>query len=126
MRGPEIEQTVLGGLPGHSRVHRPNTSGRPSLGIDGRDSYACVVKELVYGRLLLSAANRSADRVGYHDGAYHATFGEHLERVLRLASTCETQLGFAAAIASRWSRAMGTSTSSSITPASSAPASSTP
>jgi long-chain acyl-CoA synthetase len=50
------------------------------------------VKELVYGRLLLSAANRSADRVGFHDGPYHATFGEHIERVLRLASGLRTEL----------------------------------
>jgi acyl-CoA synthetase (AMP-forming)/AMP-acid ligase II len=52
-----------------------------------------VVKELVYGRLLLAAANRFADRIGYHDGAYHGTFGEHLERVLRLSSTFGTELG---------------------------------
>lgn len=44
------------------------------------------MKELVYGRLLFSAASRNADRVGFHDGAYKATFGEHLERVLQLAS----------------------------------------
>ncbi|MGZ6977085.1 MAG: AMP-binding protein [Acidimicrobiia bacterium] len=44
------------------------------------------MKELVYGRLLLSAVGRNADRVGVHDSAYQATFGEHLERVLRLAS----------------------------------------
>ncbi|MGZ8763440.1 MAG: AMP-binding protein [Acidimicrobiia bacterium] len=51
------------------------------------------MKELVFGRLLLPAADRSADRVGYHDRAYHATFGEHLERVLRLASALRTELG---------------------------------
>ena len=47
----------------------------------------------MYGRLLLSAANRSADRVGFHDGAYHGTFGVHLERTLRLASAMQTELG---------------------------------
>ena len=51
------------------------------------------MKELVYGRLLLSAANRSADRIGFHDGAYHGTFGVHLERTLRLASAMQTELG---------------------------------
>ena len=51
------------------------------------------MKELVYGRLLLSAATRSADRVGFHDGAYHGTFGGHLERTLRLASAMQTELG---------------------------------
>lgn len=56
-------------------------------------AYGTGVKELVYGRLLLSAANRSADRVGFHDGAYHGTFGVHLERTLRLASAMRTELG---------------------------------
>jgi long-chain acyl-CoA synthetase len=51
------------------------------------------VKELVYGRLLLPAANGSADRVGFHDGAYHGTYGAHLERVLRLVSALRTELG---------------------------------
>ncbi|MGZ8752452.1 MAG: AMP-binding protein, partial [Acidimicrobiia bacterium] len=51
------------------------------------------MKELVFGRLLLPAADRSADRVGFHDRAYHATFGEHLERVLCLASALRTELG---------------------------------
>ncbi len=50
------------------------------------------MKELVYGRLLLAAANRSADRVGFHDGSYHGTFGEHLERVLRLGAALRTEL----------------------------------
>ncbi|MGZ8765690.1 MAG: AMP-binding protein, partial [Acidimicrobiia bacterium] len=51
------------------------------------------MKELVFGRLLLPAADRSADRVGFHDRAYHATFGEHLERVLCLATALRTELG---------------------------------
>ncbi len=46
----------------------------------------------MYGRLLFAAANRAADRVGYHDGAYHGTFGEHIERVLRLASALGSEL----------------------------------
>jgi long-chain acyl-CoA synthetase len=44
------------------------------------------MKELVYHRLLLPAVERNADRLGFHDGEYHATFGEHLDRVARLAS----------------------------------------
>jgi long-chain acyl-CoA synthetase len=44
------------------------------------------MKELVYHRLLLPTVERNADRVGFHDGDYHATFGEHLDRVGRLAS----------------------------------------
>jgi long-chain acyl-CoA synthetase len=44
------------------------------------------MKELVYHRILLPAVERNADRVAFFDGAYQATFGEHLERVGRLAS----------------------------------------
>ena len=43
------------------------------------------MKELVYHRLLLPTVERHADRPGFIDGDYHATFGEHLERVMRLA-----------------------------------------
>ncbi|HEY5077143.1 MAG TPA: long-chain-fatty-acid--CoA ligase [Acidimicrobiia bacterium] len=43
------------------------------------------MKELVYHRLLLPTVERNADRPGFIDGEYHATFGEHLERVMRLA-----------------------------------------
>jgi long-chain acyl-CoA synthetase len=44
------------------------------------------MKELVYHRLLLPAVERNADRVAFFDGEYRATFGEHLDRVSRLAS----------------------------------------
>jgi long-chain acyl-CoA synthetase len=44
------------------------------------------VKELVYHRLLLPAVERSADRLGFVDGDYRATFAEHLDRVGRLAN----------------------------------------
>jgi long-chain acyl-CoA synthetase len=44
------------------------------------------VKELVYHRLLLPAVDRNADRLGFIDGDYTATFGEHLDRVGRLAN----------------------------------------
>lgn len=43
------------------------------------------MKELVYNRLLLPAVERNADRVGFRDGEYTATFGEHLDRVTHLA-----------------------------------------
>lgn len=44
------------------------------------------MKELVYHRLLLPAVERNADRLAFFDGEYRATFGEHLDRVARLAS----------------------------------------
>jgi len=43
------------------------------------------MKELVYHRMLLPAVERNADRPGFFDGEYRATFGEHLDRVARLA-----------------------------------------
>jgi long-chain acyl-CoA synthetase len=43
------------------------------------------VKELVYHRLLLPTVERHADRPGFFDGEYRATFGEHLDRVMHLA-----------------------------------------
>ena len=44
------------------------------------------MKELVYHRLLLPAVERNADRVGFFDGEYRATFAEHLDRVARVAA----------------------------------------
>ena len=44
------------------------------------------MKELVYHRLLLPAVERNAGRLGFIDGDYRATFGEHLDRVGRLSS----------------------------------------
>ncbi len=44
------------------------------------------MKELVYHRMLLPAVERNADRVAFFDGEYEATFGQHLDRVARLAS----------------------------------------
>ena len=43
------------------------------------------MKELVYHRHLLPAANRYADKVGVIDGAYSATYAQHLDRVGRAA-----------------------------------------
>ena len=42
------------------------------------------MKELVYARLFLPAAERHAQRVSITDGGYTATFAEHAVRVLRL------------------------------------------
>ena len=44
------------------------------------------MKELVYHRHLLPAANRFADKVGVIDGSYSATYAQHLDRVGRAAS----------------------------------------
>lgn len=51
------------------------------------------MKELVFHRHLLPALERWPDRVGFHDGAYRATFQQHGDRVLRLASSMRTELG---------------------------------
>ena len=51
------------------------------------------MKELVAHRTLLPSFERYADKVGFHDGDHHATFGEHGERVLRLADSMHRHLG---------------------------------
>jgi long-chain acyl-CoA synthetase len=51
------------------------------------------VKELVYHRLFLPAAERYAGRPAVHDGEHHASFGEHAARVLRLAHGLRHELG---------------------------------
>ena len=43
------------------------------------------MKELVYHRMLLPAVEAHSDKVGVVDGDHRATFGEHLDRVCRLA-----------------------------------------
>ena len=53
------------------------------------------VKELVYHRSLLSAADQFADKVISIDGEFRATFTEHLERVLRLGDGMRRELGVA-------------------------------
>jgi acyl-CoA synthetase (AMP-forming)/AMP-acid ligase II len=53
------------------------------------------VKELVYGRLFLPAAERHAHRTAVSDGTYAATFGEHAGRVLQVADALRRQLGLA-------------------------------
>jgi acyl-CoA synthetase (AMP-forming)/AMP-acid ligase II len=51
------------------------------------------MRELVFHRLFFPAMERWASKVGFHDGGYHATFGEHAERVVRLADSMRRQLG---------------------------------
>jgi long-chain acyl-CoA synthetase len=53
------------------------------------------VKELVLHRTFLPAVERFADKVAFHDGAYHGTLGQHGERVLRLGDAMRRQLGMA-------------------------------
>ena len=50
------------------------------------------MKELVFHRLFLPAAERWADRVAFHDAGYSADFSHHSERVLRLADAMKRQL----------------------------------
>ena len=51
------------------------------------------MKDLVYHRMLLPAAERYADKVATIDGEFTATFGEHLDRTLRLADGLGAELG---------------------------------
>jgi acyl-CoA synthetase (AMP-forming)/AMP-acid ligase II len=51
------------------------------------------VKDLVYHRMLLPAANRYADKTATLDGPFSATYSEHIERTLRLAGGLGAELG---------------------------------
>ena len=51
------------------------------------------MKELIYARLFLPAAERHADRAAIHDGTYSATFGEHAQRALKLTDALASGLG---------------------------------
>jgi acyl-CoA synthetase (AMP-forming)/AMP-acid ligase II len=51
------------------------------------------MKELVFHRLFFPAIDRFGEKVGFHDGAYRATFHQHADRVLRLATAMRTELG---------------------------------
>jgi acyl-CoA synthetase (AMP-forming)/AMP-acid ligase II len=53
------------------------------------------VKDLVYHRMLLPAAERYADKAATLDGEFTATYSEHVERTLRLADGLSTELGLA-------------------------------
>jgi acyl-CoA synthetase (AMP-forming)/AMP-acid ligase II len=51
------------------------------------------MKELVASRTLLEAVERYADKVAFHDGAYHGTFAQHGDRVMRLGDAMRRELG---------------------------------
>jgi acyl-CoA synthetase (AMP-forming)/AMP-acid ligase II len=51
------------------------------------------MKDLVYHRSLLPTANRFADKTAVIDGDFKATYGEHLDRVLRLGDGMRSELG---------------------------------
>jgi acyl-CoA synthetase (AMP-forming)/AMP-acid ligase II len=51
------------------------------------------MKELVYHRQLLPTADRLADKPAFFNRPYEATFGEHVDRVLRLADGLRGELG---------------------------------
>lgn len=51
------------------------------------------MKDLVYQRSLLPITDRYSDKVAILDGAFTATFAEHLDRVLRLSDGIGKQLG---------------------------------
>jgi long-chain acyl-CoA synthetase len=51
------------------------------------------MKELVFHRQFLPMLDRWPDKMAFHDGAYHATFQHHGDRVLRLADSMRSQLG---------------------------------
>ncbi len=51
------------------------------------------MKELIYGRHLLPVAERYAAKPAVFDGPHRATYGEHLDRVLRLGDGLRRELG---------------------------------
>ena len=51
------------------------------------------MKDLVYHRSLLPAAARFADKTASIDGAFHATYAQHTERVLKLADAMRNEIG---------------------------------
>ena len=53
------------------------------------------MRELAYHRLLLPMAERHASKPATIDGAFTATYGEHVERTLRLTSALRGPLGLA-------------------------------
>jgi long-chain acyl-CoA synthetase len=53
------------------------------------------MRELAYHRLLLPIAEQHAAKVATIDGAFTSTYGEHVERSLRLAGALRRELGLA-------------------------------
>ena len=52
------------------------------------------MKELVYHRSLIPATERHSDKTAVIDGDYRATYGQHLDRVLRLVNGMSRELNF--------------------------------
>ncbi len=50
------------------------------------------MKDLIYHRCVIPAANRYAAKTAVIDGDYRATYSEHMDRVLRLASGMKSEL----------------------------------
>ena len=53
------------------------------------------MKELIYHRQLLPAADRHPDKVGFVDGPRSSTYAQHVERCSRLANALASELGVA-------------------------------
>jgi acyl-CoA synthetase (AMP-forming)/AMP-acid ligase II len=51
------------------------------------------MKDLIYHRSLISASNRYANKTAVIEGEYRATYGEHMDRVLRLANGMKSEAG---------------------------------
>ncbi len=51
------------------------------------------MKELIASRTFFSAVEQYADKIGFHDGDYHATYAQHADRVLRLCDALHSGLG---------------------------------
>ena len=85
-RGPgPPERSAVGDSPVGAAGYDPVAPGPTTLGVP--------VKELVYHRMLLPQVERMADKVGFIDGEYRATFAQHIDRVGRLAHALAHQLG---------------------------------
>ena len=72
---PERGRTAEGARPVVTSASEVPTGGRS-------------MRELAYHRLLLPVAERFASKVATIDGTFTATFGEHVERTMRLATRC--------------------------------------
>jgi long-chain acyl-CoA synthetase len=83
------------GDPARDGTMSAKISAGPAL--DGRRAVdadqGVFMKELVYHRLLLPAAERYGDKVVLLDGEYEGTLPQHLDRTTRLASALRTELG---------------------------------
>ena len=115
---------VMTGDPGELALYMSGRKDAAVVTLDGADDAVAVVqerevrrrdrvaerrrglastamKELVYHRHLLPAAEQHADKVAVIDGAYTATYAQHLDRVAAHASARSRSSASAAATASR-------------------------